>query len=210
MANEYLVHNKRLATGAHRLLVLNPDPADNVGLASWHGVRLRVRLWNTTRCTRNQRGDLEQDERVYDEFPVMFDARSRPRDFLWDLVTTRLPFAEWKSVDCKFRRFLDAPERAGREERMCPRQRREHGAIYVTDESEEAAREALQDLQNYATADAEDDLAANGSADYAKLEVLNKHTLHWCLDIRAKAPVVAPVERSPWPWPRRRAAQLSV
>jgi hypothetical protein len=208
MANEYLVDNKRLVTGAHRLLVLNPDPADNVGLASWHGVRLRVRLWNTTPSTRNQRRDLEQgptrsNERVYDEFPVMFAARSRPRDFLWDLVTARLPFAEWKSVDCMFRRFWDPPERATREERMWPRQEREDGA-------EEAAREALQDLQNCATADAEADLAANGSADYAKFEVLNKHTLHWCLDIRAKAPVVAPVERSPWPWPRRRAAQRRV
>jgi hypothetical protein len=31
-------------TCAHHLLVLNPDPADNIGLASWHGVRLAVRL----------------------------------------------------------------------------------------------------------------------------------------------------------------------
>jgi hypothetical protein len=208
MANEYLVDSKRLATGVHRLLVLNPDPADNVGLASWHGVRMRVRLWHTTPWTRNQRGDLEQDERVYDEFPVMFDARSRPRDFLWDLVTARLPFGEWKSVDCKFRRFWFAPN-ATRKNRMWPRPPLA-GAGDVADESEAEAREALQDLQNCATDDAEDDLAANGSADYAKFEGLNKHTFDWCLDIRAKAPVEAPVERSPWPWPRRRAAQRRV
>jgi hypothetical protein len=105
MANEYFVDNQRLATGAHRLLVLNPDPADNVGLASWHGVRLRVHLWNTTPWSRNQRGHLEQEERVYDEFPVMFDDRRKHRDFLWNLVTARLPFGEWKTFNCKFRRF---------------------------------------------------------------------------------------------------------
>jgi hypothetical protein len=193
MANEYLLDNTRLATCVHRLLVLNPDPADNVGLASWHGVRLNVCLFNMTQWTRNQRGHLEQTSRVYDEFPVMLDDRTKHRDLLWNLVTARLPFDEWAEVNLKFCRTWDS---ATREDRLWPA----HTSQWPqqeTNASEEAARDALESVQNCEEADAVEDLAVNGSVERTHLGLASRHTCQSprCDTRRAFAMAMATAQR---------------
>jgi len=212
--NEYLVdtkhnqqntQNRRLATGVHRLLVQNPDPADTNCLASWYGVRLRVRLHRWTPLTRNEQGILTRRPLVFDEFSVMFDPREAPDNFLWNLATARLPFAQWKFIDlCVGRDALAGPsnnngfhrtyrfEAVGGPQQADPGQiwrvwpkaieKDEKGKRRRDEDSEQAAQDGLNEVQKVATQEAQLDLRMRERND----QVLGVHSLEWCLDIVAK------------------------
>jgi len=238
--NEYLVDNtthkqtksreKRcLATGVHRLLVQNPG-GDNC-LASWYGVRLRVRLHRWTPLTRNEQGVLTRRPLVFDEFSVMFDPRESPDNFLWNLATARLPFDEWGFIDLCVGHIAHnngwqrtwrlgcvggPPGYPGQIWRVWPREPRSPGSPASAaaaasragppdfelqfkegkrqrdDDSEQAARDGLNEVQKVATKEAQDDSRVRERYD----EVLGVHRLDWCLDVVAKQEPIA--RRSQW------------
>jgi len=217
--NEYLVDNTKhnqtntrnrgLATGVHRLLVQNPNPADNC-LASWYGVRLRVRMHLWTPLTRNEQGILTRRPEVFDEFSVMFDPREAPKDFLWNLATERLPFDEWEFIDLCVRHITIAighnngrtwqrtwrltPNQDGSQQvdpgqiwRVWPQgiEKDEKGKRRRDEDSEQAARDELNEVQKVATQEAQNDSRLGDRAGPCD-QVLGVHSLDWCLDIVAK------------------------
>lgn len=215
--NEYLVdntkHNQKntrnrgLATGVHRLLVQNPDPADKNCLANWYGVRLRVRLHQWTDWTRNEDGILTRRPEVFNEFSVMFDPREAPKDFLWNLATERLPFDKWEFVDlCVGHHALAGPSNnngwhrtyrfavvgrpqadPGRIWRVWPQatEKDEKGKRRRHEDSEKTAQDGLNEVQKVATQEAQLDSRMGARAGPCDQE-LGVHSLDWCLDIVAK------------------------
>ena len=178
MRNEYLI-----ATGAHRILVLNPDPNDNVEMATWYGVRLAVCV--SRRSSQTPSG--QPIRRSRQQFYVMLDVQRKDRDFLWNEVTARLPFASWERV------LLTVP---GAKEQMWRAEivecvdefapfdlRRPTGH----DTSEKAAHNALQEVQDMAFDDATHQSEFYNDAKHweegHKLWNLGKHTCEWTLDI---------------------------
>jgi len=203
------------------MLVQNPDPADKNRLASWYGVRLRVRLhrWSPWTQEWTQKGQSIRTRRpeVFDEFSVMFDPHEAPDDFLWNLATERLPFEDWGFIDlCVGHHFLAGPSNnngfhrtyrlgsvggpqadPGQIWRVWPQaiEKDEKGKRRRDEDSEQTAHYALNEVQKVATQEAQLDSrlgARAGPSDQA----LGVHSLDWCLDIVAKEEEEAPRRRS--------------
>jgi hypothetical protein len=192
MANEYLVATgaRALCTSVHRLLVQNPDPADNVQVASWHGVLLNVHLWRLTPRGFSVATTLA-------EFPVMLDQEPKPTDFLWQLLTVRLPFKEWACVTLTMDQTTDHYHQKHPTSQIWPELVKDYvdtgfhreQRVVNTDASEFAARSALETVQDMAwdvTRSSKRDDARTMRGERDASWAINTHSEEWTLDIRAK------------------------
>jgi hypothetical protein len=199
-ARAFATAARAFATGTHRALVVFPDPADAVQLATWHGVRLNVHMWRPT-----PRGFSVSTTLA--EFPVMLDAETPKRAaFLWELLTARLPFREWACVTLFTDYTADEHHRQHRETQIWPEVIREHYGrrddrrvrVVNTDASEFAAQSGLENVQDMAWdagrrskharrpgAPRASGLSASGLS--ASGLSASGHSEEWTLDIRAKS-----------------------
>jgi len=196
MGNEYLVATdaRTLCTGVHRLIVQNPD--SSLDVASWHGVLLNVHMWRPTPRGFSVSTTLAK-------FPVMLDGETpKPTDFLWQLLTARLPFNQWACVTLTMDKTTDDyyqknptsqiwPEVV--KEYFGPRDRRQY-RIVNTIAHEFAARSGLETVQDIAwgvTRHSKRDVPVTrtmkGQRD--RSWAINTHSEEWTLDIRAKQAV---------------------
>jgi hypothetical protein len=191
------------ATGTHRLLVQNPDPADAVQVATWHGVRLNVHMWRPS-SERGQGGGWSRPTaqrsgvaNTLAEFPVMLDQEAKKSDFLWQLLTACLPFEQWACVTLTIDKTTYHYHQKHPtsqiwpslvKEYFGPRDRREHRVVN-TDASEFAARSGLEDVQDMAwgvTKHSKYDDARTMRGERDASWDFNTYSEEWTIDIRAK------------------------
>lgn len=192
------------ATGTHRLLVQNPDPADNVQVATLHGVRLNVRISRRTRRGGggggffSGRAAASGSVTTLAEFPVMLDCETpRATDFLWQLLTDRLPFKEWECLTLTMDKTTDHYHQKHPVQQIWPALIKEHFGkrdnrqfrIVNTATHEFAARSGLEDVQDMAWdvsrhSKRDDERSMSGERD-ASWD-FNTHSEEWTLDLRAK------------------------
>ena len=192
MGNEYLVATdaRTLCTGVHRLIVQNPD--SSLDVASWHGVLLNVHMWRPT-----PRG-FSVSTRLA-EFPVMLDQEAKKSDFLWQLLTARLPFKEWACVTLTMDKTTDHYHQKHPTSQIWPelvkeyvgRDRREQRVVN-TDASQFAARSGLENVQDMAwgvTRSSRRDDARTMRGERDASWDINTYSEKWTLDIRTKQAV---------------------
>ena len=191
------------ATGTHRLLVQNPDPTDNVQVATYHGVRLNVRISRLTPRGGggggffSGRAAASGSVTTLAEFHVMLDITPRPTDFLFQLLTARLPFKEWECLTLTMDKTTDHYHQKHPVQQIWPALIKEHFGprddrqfrIVNTATHEFAAISGLEDVQDMAWTVTrhsirDDERTTRGERD-ASWD-FNTHSEQWTLDLRAK------------------------
>jgi hypothetical protein len=71
---------------------VNSDPADNMSVDKWEGVKLNVRIWSY------ENPDLVYQSTLDREWPTIVLYDNMNEDYLWNVVTARQSFEEWNKL----------------------------------------------------------------------------------------------------------------